>query len=226
MTVHGRPMCYWPMSAARSSPSVIQSFISTDDDDIRLIGESLQHIYLSRPPELASSSALGEDVFSYAYKQAIDFGIESHDYVLLLFCNAPTVNHQLIERAAALLDENPAADSVVTSSIFNMWSPLRARQLTNDGFLEPFVDHAYFGDPATLSCDRDSQGNVHFANMSLSLVRPGCLLQMQNGLLPQKWMGRKILPLIQDFGCDVDFEWQLPLVEAWLDNPKNHHEHE
>jgi hypothetical protein len=29
-------------------------------------------------------------------------------------------------------------------------------------------------------------------------------------------MGQKIYPLKQWGGCDVDFEWQVPMVEYWL----------
>ena len=42
-----------------------------------------------------------------------------------------------------------------------------------------------------LNCDRDSQGDVYFADMSLSVVRSKCFKDMENNLLPQKWMGKK-----------------------------------
>ena len=61
----------------------------------------------------------------------------------------------------------------------------------SDGTLKPFVKFEYFGNPKTLNCDRDSQGNVYFADMSLSIVRPKCLENLKDGLLPQKWMGKK-----------------------------------
>jgi hypothetical protein len=35
-------------------------------------------------------------------------------------------------------------------------------------------------------------------------------------LLPQKWMGRRIAPIESWGGCDVDYEWQIPMVEYWL----------
>ena len=59
----------------------------------------------------------------------------------------------------------------------------------------PFVPFKTFGNPKTLNCDRDSQGNVFFADMSVSVVRPKCLIETDKGLLPQKWMGKK-LPLL------------------------------
>ena len=40
-------------------------------------------------------------------------------------------------------------------------------------------------------------------------------------LLPQKWMGRKIFPLKQEAGLDVDYLWQIPQVEYWLKELKD-----
>ena len=54
--------------------------------------------------------------------------------------------------------------------------------------------------------------------MSVSVVRPKCLEQMQNGILPQKWMGRKIGAIKSIGGFDLDFEWQLPILEYWIKN--------
>ena len=110
----------------------------------------------------------------------------------------------------------PNLDSAVTVSCYNMWSPVRARRIDADGLLQPFVPFEAFGDPATLTCDRDSQGDVWFADMGLSVVRPHCLERLEDGVLPQRWMGRRIHPIKQWGGLDVDYEWQIPLVEHWL----------
>ena len=101
-----------------------------------------------------------------------------------------------------------------------MWSPLRARKIDRHGYLKPFVPFETFGNPKTLNCDRDSQGNVYYADMSVSVVRPHCLENMENNLLPQKWMGKRIAPIISNGGCDVDFPWQIPMVEYWLKTNK------
>ena len=97
-----------------------------------------------------------------------------------------------------------------------MWSPLRARKLNKDGSLIPFVPFETFGNPKTLNCDRDSQGDVLFADMGVSVVRPKCLENMKNNLLPQKWMGNKIAPIYSEAGFDIDYEWQLPLLKYWI----------
>ena len=94
--------------------------------------------------------------------------------------------------------------------------PLRARKLNKDGFLKPFVKFEYFGNPKKLNCDRDSQGDVYFADMSVSVVRPHCLENLKSGLLPQKWMGKKIAPIKTWGGFDIDYEWQMPLLKHRL----------
>ena len=136
--------------------------------------------------------------------------------MILLFANAPTITGKLIDEGIEILRKNKNLDSAITTSIYNMWSPLRARKIDNEGTLKPFVPFETFGDPKKLNCDRDSQGNVYYADMSASVVRPHCLEKLEDGLLPQKWMGKKIAPIHSWGGCDVDYEWQIPMVEFWL----------
>ena len=122
----------------------------------------------------------------------------------------------MINEGIKILNKNKKFDSAVSTSIYNMWSPLRARKLDKNGCLKPFVKFNYFGDPKKLNCDRDSQGDVYFADMSLSVVRPKCLENLSSGLLPQKWMGKNIAPIKTWGGFDIDYEWQMPLLKYRL----------
>ena len=97
-----------------------------------------------------------------------------------------------------------------------MYSPLRARRQNENGYLLPFVPFEAFGDPATLNCDRDSQGDVYFADMSHSVSRSSTLDDIDNGLLPQRWMGQNIIPVHNTFGCDIDEPWQVHASIHWL----------
>ena len=130
--------------------------------------------------------------------------------------NAPTISAEQLRQGIAALRADPTADSAVTVSCYNMWSPLRARKIGGDGYLHPFVPFETFGDPRTLNCDRDSQGDVWFADMGVSIIRPRNLEHLEDGLLPQKWMGQKIMPIRNEGGLDVDYIWQMPQAEYWL----------
>jgi hypothetical protein len=217
--VLGRPLVSYPLMAAKGAASVDRVYLSTDSPILKEIG--LQHgaRIIDRPAHLASKTALGEDAYVHGYEVIAGELTRAGDRVelmVLLFANAATLTPALIDEGVDVLRRHPDVDSAVSVSCYNMWSPLRARKIGDDGLLHPFVPFETFGDPATLNCDRDSQGDVWFADMGLSVVRPRCLEQLHAGLLPQKWMGRKIYPLKQWGGLDVDYEWQIPLVEHWL----------
>lgn len=217
--VLGRPLMTYPMMAAKNSKHIDRCFLSTDSEEYKDIGRAMGWEIIDRPPELASKEALGEDAYVHGYeiiKEQIASKGETIELMVLLFCNAATVLAETVDKGISILRDNPNCDSAVTVSCYNMWSPLRARKIGCDGLLHPFVPFETFGNPRTLDCDRDSQGDVWFADMGVSIVRPRCLEKLDEGLLPQKWMGRNICPLPQWGGCDVDYEWQLPLVEYWL----------
>jgi hypothetical protein len=214
--VLGKPLMAYPLLAAKNARLVSNIFISTDSEKIKEIGRSYGAEIIDRPPELCTKEALGEHAFVHGYHEIRKrSGIEP-ELIVLLFCNSATILPETIDEGIRVLREHPEYDSAVTVSKYNMWSPLRARKEGADGLLHPFVPFDVFGDPKTLNCDRDSQGDVWFADMSVSIVRPHCLEHLDNGLLPQKWMGQKIYPLKQWGGLDVDYEWQIPQVEFWL----------
>ena len=217
--VLGRPLAAYPLITAHNAQTVDRVYISTDSPRLKAIAQEQGAYIIDRPPHLATKTALGEDAYVHGYQVIRDElakQSQTIEMMILLFANAVTVTSQTIDDGVRILRENPEYDSAVTVSCYNMWSPLRARKIGADGLLHPFVPFETFGDPKTLNCDRDSQGDVWFADMGVSIVHPRCLENLHDGLLPQKWMGQKIYPLKQWGGFDVDYEWQMPLVEYWL----------
>ena len=215
--VLGRPLAFYPMRAARDCPEVDRTYLSTDDVQLMELARSQGIDIIERPPELCTDEALGEHVYNHAYQHAREVNAGADiELIVLLMCNAPTITAATLSEGIRSLRTHPEFDSAVTVSRYNMWSPLRARRIEEDGLLHPFVSFEVLGDPGSFSCDRDSQGDVWFADMGTSIIRPRCLEQVEEGLLPQKWMGRKIYPLKQWGGLDVDYEWQIAQVEYWL----------
>ena len=217
--VLGRRLFEYPLLACKKSGVVDKIFVSTDCPIIKNVSKKYGATHIIRPKKLANNKALGDHAFEHGYfeiKIMLDIKTKDIEFIILLFANAPTISSEMIKRGIKTLRKNKKFDSAVSTSVYNMWSPLRARKLEKDGSLKPFVPFRIFGNPKKLNCDRDSQGDVYYADMSISIVRPKCLENLQNGLLPQKWMGKKIAPIISWGGCDVDYEWQLPMVEYWL----------
>ncbi|MFH1846190.1 MAG: cytidylyltransferase [Candidatus Omnitrophota bacterium] len=213
--VLGRPLMEYPLLAAKNAPSVDEVYVSTDSAEIKEVARKNNVNVIDRPDYLCTKEALGEDAFRHGYEYIKKLGNEI-EFMLLLFCNAPCVLPEQIEEGIRVLREREDIDSVVTVSKYNMFSPVRARREGKDGLLEPFIPFENYRKDIEINCDRDAQGDVYFADVCLSLVRPRCLDNLEEGMLPQKWMGRKIYPIKQWGGCDVDFEWQMPQVEFWL----------
>lgn len=211
-----RPLMTYPLLAALNAKLVDETYVSTDSKKIMEMSHRYGAKIIERPPELCTKYALGEDVFLHGFKYICENLKQNVEIMVLLFCNAPTILASTINEGIEILRNNEEADSAITVSIYNMWSPLRARKLETDGFLYPFVPFETFGDLKTLNCDRDSQGDVYFADMSASVVKARCFGNMKKNLLPQRWMGKKIYPLLQWGGLDIDYEWQIPQVEFWL----------
>jgi len=217
--VLGKCLFEYPLIACKNSKYVDKIFVSTDCPVITRVSKKYGAIHIKRPKKLTTNKALGEHVYEHGYfeiKKMVNLGVKNIEFIVLLMANAPTITGKLIDKGINILRRNKKLDSAVSTSIYNMWSPLRARKVNNSNLLKPFVPFETFGNPKTLNCDRDSQGNVYYADMSVSIVRPRCLENIKEGLLPQKWMGKKIAPIPSWGGCDVDYEWQLPMVEFWL----------
>ena len=218
--IFGKSLCEYPIIAAKKTKLIDKIFISTDCEKIKKATKKYKVHFLKRPKKFSSSKALGDDVFVNGYKQIkeiLDKENKKLELLVLMFANVATITPRLIIKGIKILKKNKYFDSAVSTSVYNMWSPLRARKLNkNKGNLEPFVPFKVFGNPKTLNCDRDSQGNVYYADMSVNVVRPKCIENIKKGLLPQKWMGQKIAPIFSEAGFDLDYEWQLPALKYWI----------
>ncbi len=217
----GCPLAYYPMKAAKDTKEITKVYLSTDDPGLMQLAKKNGAEIIIRPKYLCTGKALGEDAFVHGYKEIKRLNPhERIELIALMFCNAPTITPEIISKGIKILRRNHRIDSAVTVSRYNMYSPIRARRIGKGGLLKPFVPFEVFGDPKGLNCDRDSQGDIWFADMGVSIVRPRCLENIEEGLLPQRWMGKRIYPLKQWGGLDVDYEWQMPQAELWLKRHK------
>jgi len=213
--VLGHPLSWYPMTAAKRAKLVDRAFLSTDDERLMDLARENDVEVIERPAYLCTKEALGEDAFVHGYEEICRIAGEKPDLMVLLFCNAATLLPETIDEGIRVLREHPDYDSAVSVSRYNMWSPWRARMIGRDGLLYPFLSRGALVE-SSVTCDRDSHEDVWFADVSVSVVQPGNLENIENNIPPQKWMGNTIYPLKQEGGCDVDYEWQIPGVEWWL----------
>jgi len=124
------------------------------------------------------------------------------------------ISPEIIDKGIEVLRKNKNLDSAITVSDYNMWSPIRARKIGKDGLLQSFVPLEQF--KFKVDSNRQKLDTVFFHDCGASVVRPSCIENIKEGLLPQKWMGKKIYPLEQTGGLDIDYKYEMPLAESWL----------
>jgi CMP-N-acetylneuraminic acid synthetase len=209
----GRPMCEYGFMAARAV-GVDHLFVSTDSATIEEVGSRYKARHIERPPELAQPDSLTEDALVHAAREMERINGRVPDIVCLLFANNPAIDVALLRQGIEALRADKTLDSAFSVSRYDMFSPSRARQLDVDGNIQPFVPLDVFG--AAVSSIRTSQGGVYFCDLSVQVLRWRCFTHMSEGMQPFQWMGRKSKALINDFGFDVDSEWQFRVIEYWL----------
>ena len=211
----GRPLMTYPILAAQNSKYCDKIFLSTDDEEIKKIGEKYGLDLINRPDFLATKEALAEDAYIHGYNEIKKKLKQDPEFLILLFCNGATVLPKHIDEAVEALRKDKSLDSACTVSSYNMWSPLRAKKIDENGKLVPFVPIDFFDKDVT--CDRGSQGETWYADCSVFIVRPYCM-EKKNGDLPFTWLGRNIHPIKQWGGLDIDYDWQIPIVKFWLES--------
>ena len=211
--VLGRPLMTYSLMAAKSCPEIERTYISTDSSEIASIGGKQGATVIERPDELAQNNTLTEDVLVHALDAIrTDLGGDPQLIVLLL-CNAAMVLPKSISQAIQYLRSHPDVDSVFSVSEFNMFSPIRAKKRNTEGLLESYVDLSQFDHTSSV---RNEQENCYYAGLGLQVIRPRCIDEIEEGAQPIRWMGKQCYGWVDDFGFDIDADWQWPALEYWL----------
>jgi hypothetical protein len=67
-----------------------------------------------------------------------------------------------------------------------------------------------------MSSIRGGEGDTFYCDLAVQVLRARCFTDMDGGALPFKWMGKRTRALESDYGFDIDYEWQIPVIEHWL----------
>ena len=209
MKINGYPSCEYAFMAAKKL-NIKNIFVSTDCPIIKKIGKKYNSKHIIRPKYLAKPNSLTEDVLTHAYNE-IQTKLNV-DIVVLLFANNPAISTSLVKEGINILEKNKSYDSAFSVCKYNMFSPARARKITKKK-IQPFVNLKYIKNVSSI---RSSQGDVYFCDLSVQVIRSRVFKNMNKGMQPFQWMGKKSYPLINSYGFDIDEKWQKVAVELWL----------
>ena len=200
MAINGLPSCEYGFQVAKRI-GIKNIFVSTDCPKISKIGEKYSAKLIKRPSNLATPDSLTEDVLIHAYKEMIK-STEKPSIIVLLFANNPAISIDLVKQGIKKLTDDESYDSAFSVSKYNMFSPTRARKLVDDK-IESFVPLNLIGKVNSI---RSSQGDVYFCDLSVQVIRSRVFENMQDGMQPFQWMGKKSFPLKNSYRFDIDEE--------------------
>jgi D-3-phosphoglycerate dehydrogenase len=164
---------------------------------------------IERPKALSFPETSLEEVIDHAYQQIVVHKDDSLEALVVLIANAPTITAGLIDQGVQILREQPDLDAVISVSLHNEYHPQYALQLMPDGLLQ---SHAKDGTNSV----RDS----YFPDSLLFVIRPQRVFDAANETSRQNFIvdvrRQKVGALIHEGYGDVDYPWQIPLVEEWL----------
>lgn len=138
LLLRGKPLIAYSIEAGRQSKYVDEVLVSTDDDEIAVIGHAYgASVPFMRPPSLATDEATTVDVICHAIQYYKVERQKVFDYIMVLQPTSPlrTVAH--VDAALELLIAKQA-DAVV-SVCETAHSPLWANVLPDDGSLQYFL---------------------------------------------------------------------------------------
>jgi CMP-N-acetylneuraminic acid synthetase len=206
LEVNGHPLFAHSILAATGSNSIQHVYCSTDDTVIKLLSTQYNFTVIDRPAELCLDNCSHLDAIRHGVNE-IEKDVGKQDVIVLLLGNVTGIDSNALDEAIALLGDN---DSVVSVSEMNMYNPFRAHKIVN-GLLETWISQDLIRSD-TLVNDKNSAGNIYYCNGNFWVMRRDVLFEDGNNL-PFEWLGKKIVPYIQNVFQELDAPWQLNYVE-------------
>lgn len=136
LSLGGRPLISWSITAGLSSLYIDKLIVSSDDNEILDISKKYNCDTIKRPKHLASDSATSFDVIKHTVENT-----KKYDYIVLLQPTSPLRTSKHIDEAIKLLISKKA-DAVISVCEMDhspLWSNTLSKDLSMDGFLRDEV---------------------------------------------------------------------------------------
>ncbi|HVN56295.1 MAG TPA: HAD hydrolase family protein [Anaerolineaceae bacterium] len=201
----GHPLIAYSIAAARQAQSVTRVIVSTDDEEISAVAREYgAETPFLRPAEFAQDQTTDLPVFVHALTWLQEHEGYCPEIVVQLRPTSPVRPRDLVDRAVALLRENPEADSVrgvvpAGQNPYKMW-------LIEDRVMRPLLSVEGIAEP--YNAPRQNLPPVYWQTGHIDAIRPRTILEQGS------MSGTVILPLMIDPRYTVDIDKLADLERA------------
>ncbi|MBI5631845.1 MAG: hypothetical protein HY921_13290 [Elusimicrobia bacterium] len=209
-TALGRPLAAYPFMAARSCAQIHRNFVLTDSPPVKAVALQYGGIIIDPPPGRSLHEIPAEEQLWHGL-QALQADLKREDealeLLLLFFSNAPALTGKILEQGLDVLHDRPELDSAASVSPRNRFNPFLARKENSEGLLDPFIPEGLV-----------PSGDIYYPDWGAQILRSRNLEQL--GPPPYTrtwpWLGKRVFPLKRWSPGPIDFQWQVPALELWL----------
>ncbi len=204
----GHSLLAYSVAAGLQSERATRVIVSTDDEEIADVARRYgAEVPFLRPPELALDATPDLPVFQHALQWLSDQESYRPDMVIQLRPTSPFRPPNCVDRAIAILEDNPEADSV-RGVVPSGQNPYKMWRIGEDGRLSPLLME-----------DLNEAFNMPRQALPATYWQTGHVDAIRTETITQKgsMSGDTILPLVLDpaYTMDIDTEWQWEQAE-WL----------
>ena len=212
--VKGIPLFLHNVIHSKNVKSIKDVYISTDMEFIKEHSEVYGYKIIDRPEDLKGDHASHYDTILHGLENIETQINDKVDILVVLLGNSIGAFSKDLENAIDMLVQNKEADSVQSVSQYNMYNPFRA-YTEKDGYLNTILPQEFIKEYSKLKNinDRNAAGETFYFNGSFWVIKREALIK-NDGLLPFPWLGKNILPYVQDNYMEVDAPWQLAYLQG------------
>lgn len=196
----GKPLIVHTIEQAMQSNCVIETVVSTDDDEIASVSEAAGATVVRRPADISGDQASSESALIHATHSLLQQGRPLPDLTVFLQCTSPVRRPGDIDAAVAMLTQK-GADSLLSVS------PSHRFLWTEEGGKARSINYDFRNRPR-----RQDMATQYVENGSIYVFRTQALLDSGNRL-----SGKVALyPMDEEAAVDIDSMLDMKLAEMIL----------
>jgi len=217
--IDGKPIFLKNLKSALLSKKIDKVVCSTDDKYIIRLSKKYKYDIVERPKYLRGDNASHFETIKHALLKSEKKYKVKFDIVVLLLGNAVGNSTKVLNEAINKLKNN---DSVVSVSKFNMFNPFRAFYINKSKKLFSVIDSQKIKKYNNIlnKNDKNAFGSVYFFNGSFFIINRSNFFIKSKQKPPFIWMGKKVIPYVQNTFFEIDDNWQIDVVKKMYKSNK------
>jgi N-acylneuraminate cytidylyltransferase len=210
LPVLGKPLLYYPATAAKDSGVITDFFVSSDDEKILQAAENCGYKRIIRPEEFARPDSQHVDVIDHAVEEIKKMGIVP-DILVVLLANTVMVKAKWVRDCVNGILNNPELTTMAPVYREMDHHPYRAKQLNENGDLVPFFDFT----ERKISTNRQDLPPAFFLCHNFWVLNLN-KINREKSFAPWTFMGDRVKPYEVEEAFDVHTMEDIRICEKWL----------